>query len=119
MTDTDTQPVLSEVEARLEATRTQLLSTRSQILRDHDSLQDAIHELDEDEASMICEFLNAHTVIFDEFEVDREFGVTVEVQMTVRARSEADAMEIVEMNFDVESRGDWDVDSINITCGNY
>ena len=110
---------LSELEARLATAQANLYSLRSQIRADQERLQEAIHELDEQDAETACEFLNSNTTIFDEFEVTQEFGVTVEVQLLVRARSEADAREIVEMNFDADSRQHWDVESVEVTVGNY
>ncbi len=105
-------PTYDELVGQLERERTALRALRAQIARDFDSLQEAIREMDDEDADRMADFLNSTTAIFDEFTVQEEHEITVSVTIRVMARSEDDARREVSDNFEVNAPygTEWDVD---------
>jgi len=104
---------ITQLQSQLADSVEEARNARRQLVRVQDSLQYGLDQLDEDEAELVKDFLEANTQW--EFKLTHTFRVRVIVDVTVEARTESDAQGLADSwEFIIRGDGEPEVDGVTI-----
>jgi hypothetical protein len=105
--DAVSTPTLEEdLRRQVSCLQTEVYATRRSIRTAHDLLQEALNELDTDQAEQMAEFLNENQSIFDDFKVKKTWRVQFTGYVEVEATDEDEACDLVSNDLSIRYEGD-------------